>query len=73
MKRLRITQEELESLRRIYAGGIPFAVMAQEMGVEKTSVYHWLRGTRNPSYLVTTRIRTFLKQHTMAEMDGEKR
>ena len=68
MKRERITNKELEAMRRIYRNGdIAARILAEEIGVSENIFYRWLSGNRNPGYLVTARIRTFIKRHTISE------
>jgi transposase len=67
MKREKINKEELKFIRRIHRGGISIEVMADEMGVSYHAVYYWLNGKRNPGYLVTAKIRQFLRKHTLKE------
>jgi len=66
MKRERITKREIEAVRRIYRNGdIPARILAAEIGVSENIFYRWLSGSRNPGYLVTARIRQFIKRHTI--------
>jgi transposase len=65
MKRERIGKAELEAVRRIYRGGISIEIMAAEIGVAVNTIYRWLNGSRNPGYLVTEKIRRFLRKHTI--------
>ncbi len=68
MKRERITKQELETMRRIYRNGeLPARILAEEIGVSENVFYRWMSGDRNPGYLVTARIRQFLKKHTFSD------
>ena len=65
MKRERITKREIEAIKRVYHNGdIPVRILAEEIGVSENAFYRWLSGSRTPGYLVTARIRQFLKKHT---------
>ena len=66
MKRERITNKELEAMRRVYRNGeLPARILADEIGVSENVFYRWMSGSRNPGYLVTARIRQFIKRHTL--------
>lgn len=66
MKRERITNKELEAMLRVYRNGeIPARILADEIGVSENVFYRWMSGSRNPGYLVTARIRQFIKKHTI--------
>jgi DNA invertase Pin-like site-specific DNA recombinase len=65
MKRERITKQELETVRRIYDGGIPVDIIAAEIGIAVNTIYRWFNGSRTPGYLVTAKVRQFLKKHTI--------
>lgn len=68
MKRERITKQEIEAVKRVYHNGdIPARILAEEIGVSENAFYRWLSGSRTPGYLVTARIRQFLKKHTFSE------
>ena len=72
MKRERITKSDIAAVRRIYHNGdIPASILADEIGVAENTFYRWLSGSRNPGYLVTARIKQFIREHTMsaAELD----
>jgi len=73
MKRERITKRELEAVRRIYRNGeIPVRILADEIGVSENIFFRWLSGSRNPGYLVTERIRQFIKRHTIIKDHAEE-
>jgi transposase len=65
MGRAKITPSDLAAVRRIHRGGISIEIIAAEIGVSYHAVYYWLNGKRNPGYLVTARIRAFIKRHTL--------
>jgi hypothetical protein len=66
MKRERITKKEIEAVRRVYRNGaIKAAILAAEIGVSENAFYRWISGDRTPGYLVTDKIRAFLKRHTL--------
>ncbi|MCK9602677.1 MAG: helix-turn-helix domain-containing protein [Sphaerochaeta sp.] len=68
MKRERITKREIEAVKRVYHNGdIPARILAAEIGVSENAFYRWLSGSRTPGYLVTARIRQFLKKHTFSD------
>ena len=68
MKRERITKREIEAIKRVYHNGdIPVRILAAEVGVSENAFYRWLSGSRTPGYLVTARIRQFLKKHTFSD------
>jgi hypothetical protein len=66
MKRERLTKIEIETMRRVYRNGeLPARILAAEIGVSENVFYRWMSGNRTPGYLVTVRIRQFLKKHTI--------
>jgi transposase len=68
MSREKITPSEFATVRRIHRNGISIKIMAAEIGVSYHTAYYWMRGKKKPGYLVTARIRQFLKQHVLAEI-----
>jgi len=73
MKRERITKQEIETVKRIYRDGeITAGILADEIGVSENTFYRWIGGDRTPGYLVTARLRRFIRKHTLSGQISEK-